>query len=253
MHFPQKVNDILLQFHTNLFNFCFVSHVAEDEGDEDPKKTTDVTKLSQWEDIYGRLRNKDGEILDEMEKESKYVPPHIRARMAAETGTDDAKRKEKLDRLRKQLKGYLNRLSESNMHKISSDIESLYMQNSRFDMNNTLTTLILESLVSNVLAKERMVLEHTLLIAALHGNIGSEIGLYIFVKIKCITPIDQFLISGAHVLQTCITKFAEMMKQINEYNVENKELDNMILIICHMYTFRVNDIFNVIFLFLFSN
>lgn len=108
----------------------------------------------------------------------KYVPPHVRARLAAanEDVAEDPKRHEILMRIKKQLKGYLNRLSEANMHKIATDIDQMYMQNSRFDMNNSLTELIFESLLSNVLAPERMVLEHALLIAVLHANVGSEIG-----------------------------------------------------------------------------
>lgn len=64
------------------------------------------------------------------------------------------------------------------MHKISNDIEKLYMQNSRFDMNTTLTELILDALISNILSPERLILEHTMLIAVLHANIGNEIGKY---------------------------------------------------------------------------
>lgn len=107
------------------------------------------------------------------------MPPHVRARMAAEAG-DDPKRKEKLLRLRRHLKGFLNRLSEANIHKIATDIDALYMQNPRYDMNNTLTSLMLDGLVSNVIAPERMVLEHTLLVAALHANVGSEVGRFYF-------------------------------------------------------------------------
>lgn len=30
-----------------------------------------------------------------------------------------------------------------------------------------------------------------------------------------------------------------MYRQIDNYDVENKELDNVIFVICHMYTFKV--------------
>lgn len=123
-------------------------------------------------------------------------------------------------RIRKQLKGCLNRLSEANMHKIASDIDQMYMKNSRNDMNNTLTQLIMESLISNVIAPERLVLEHALLIAVLHANVGSEV--------------------GSHFLQAIIDKFDEMFVNIDQYDIENKELDNVLYIICHMYTFKVS-------------
>lgn len=106
------------------------------------------------------------------------------------------------------------------MHKIATDIDQMYMKNSRNDMNNTLTHLIMESLISNVIAPERMVLEHALLIAALHANVGNEV--------------------GSHFLQEIIDKFDEMFRNIDQYDIENKELDNVLYIICHMYTFKVS-------------
>lgn len=156
------------------------------------------------------------------------MPPHLRARLetaaAATVGQPNAdeidpKRREKLQRLIKQLKGYLNRLSEANMHRIVTDIETIYMQNSRHDVNHTLTQLIEEALILNVLAPERMVLEHMMLIAALHANIGSEV--------------------GAEFLQKFVERFDTMLGDIDSYAVEDKRLDNVIFVLCHMYTFKV--------------
>lgn len=62
------------------------------------------------------------------------------------------------------------------MHNISTQIENLYMNNSRNDMNETLTNLLLDSLVSAVLTPERLLLEHVMLVAILHANVGTEIG-----------------------------------------------------------------------------
>jgi nucleolar MIF4G domain-containing protein 1 len=174
-------------------------------------------KSNSWEDIYGRKRDKEGNILEENTK-GKYVPPHVRARLEAEN-PNDPKRQEKMLRLKKQLKGQLNRLSETNLLRIANDIDALYMNNARFDMNNTLTALILEAVVAPTLSPDRMVLEHTLLVALLHANVGSEV--------------------GAHFLQILVEKFNEKSKELAHQNVENKELDNIILILCHLYTFQV--------------
>ncbi|KAJ6628988.1 Nucleolar MIF4G domain-containing protein 1 like, partial [Pseudolycoriella hygida] len=187
-----------------------------DDEEEDESKPT--KKLNTWEDIYGRKRDRDGNIIEPESAGGKYIPPHVRAKLAAESG-EDQKKLEKLNRLKKQLKGWLNRLSEANIFKIVSDVDKLYMQNPRYDMNVTLTSLIYESLVSNVIAPERMVLEHMLLIAALHANVGSEV--------------------GAHFLQFMIEKFSSMLTGLHECDVEDKHLDNIILIICHMYTFKI--------------
>lgn len=168
---------------------------------------------------------------------AKYMPPHLRARLeaaaaaaaaaadASSTATvahpldDDPKRREQLQRLRKQLKGYINRLSEANMHRIAADIETVYMQNSRHDVNDTLTQLLEAALVSPVLAGERMVLEHMMLVAALHANVGSEV--------------------GAHFLQRFVERLDAMLPQIDTYDVEDKRLDNVLFVLCHMYTFKL--------------
>lgn len=210
---------------------------SEPEGsDDDDVGITDgsnAEKPKLWEDIYGRKRDQDGNVINEdtaPNAETKYVPPHMRARLAAEaaagnaTASDvemDPKRKEKLMRLKKLLKGNLNRLSEANMHKIATDIDNLYMQNPRHDMNNTLATLIVDALITNVLAPERMVMEHMMLVAALHANVGTEV--------------------GAHMLEVLIDRFHGILQNgIEQYQVEDKTLDNVVLILCHMYTFKVS-------------
>nr|CAD7198380.1 unnamed protein product [Timema douglasi] len=163
-----------------------------------------------WEDIYGRTRNKQGNIIH---SGAKYVPPHLRAQ-EAET---DSKKKEQLIRLRKQLKGLLNRLAENNMNSIAVQLEELYMLNSRNDMNETLTQLMVESLIAPVSTPERLVMEHVLLITVLHANVGTEV--------------------GAYFLQVMIKKFQEMYEECHE--VENKLLDNIVLILAHLYNFKV--------------
>lgn len=173
-----------VRFFLKKYQNFFLGSTDDSEDETDPANNSKT-----WEDIYGRKRDKDGKVIgsDASTKDGKYIPPHVRARLAAESG-EDPKKLEKLNRLKKQLKGWLNRLSEANMYKIVTDIDNLYMQNSRYDMNLTLTSLIFESLVSNALAPERMVLEHMLLIAALHANVGSEVGGF------CLTDIHRLVL-----------------------------------------------------------
>lgn len=209
----------------------------DSDGDDDSiddihDESGEEGKPKVWEDIYGRKRDQDGNVITEntpSNDATKYVPPHMRARLAAAAAAGNAaadememdpKRREKLMRLKKLLKGNLNRLSEANMHKIATDIDNLYMQNSRYDMNNTLATLIVDALITNVSAPERMVMEHMMLVAVLHANVGTEV--------------------GAHMLEVLIDRFHGMIQNgIEQYEVEDKTLDNIVLILCHMYTFGV--------------
>uniref|UniRef100_A0A6P7FR44 Nucleolar MIF4G domain-containing protein 1 homolog n=1 Tax=Diabrotica virgifera virgifera TaxID=50390 RepID=A0A6P7FR44_DIAVI len=191
----------------------------EDGSDNEDSEEKDVHKGAAkqfpdgtWEDIYGRLRGKDGSIITK-KSESKYVPPALRGK---ET---DKKRSEQLSRLRKQLKGLINRLAESNMHSIASQIEDLYMNNSRNDMNDTLTNLMMESLVAEVRTPERLMIEHVVLLIVLHANVGTEV--------------------GAHFLQHVAKQFDENFNSDQE--VENKTLDNLVCIIAQLYNFKLFD------------
>lgn len=182
-----------------------------DESEDSPKKD----KPEEWEDIYGRKRDRAGNLLKE--DANKYVPPHLRKALKSTESEDDPKRREKLQNLKRQIKGQINRLAESNLHGITKKIEDFYGKNARHDVNTTLTEVIIDSLVTNVLANERLVLEQMSLIATLHANVGSEI--------------------GAFFLQNIVEKFDSMFKEIDSMEIENKQIDNVIFIICHLYTF----------------
>lgn len=191
------------------------SEGSEQQNDSDASETEDRPK--EWEDIYGRKRDKDGNLIKE--NTNKYVPPHLRKAMETSVTEIDPKRIEKIQNLKRQLKGQINRLAEANLHRVTIDVENLYSRNARHDVNTTLTEIIVDSLVSNVLSSERLVLEHMILIATLHANIGSEI--------------------GAFFLEFVVKKFDKMFNDIDKLLVENKELDNVLFIICHLYTYRL--------------
>lgn len=91
------------------------------------------------------------------------------------------------------------------------------MSNSRNDVNEMLTKLTLESLVSPVTTADRLISEHVMLIAILHANVGTEV--------------------GAHFLMSLVKKFDELLKKSPD--VEDKELDNIVAIIAHLYNFKV--------------
>ncbi|KAK9505232.1 hypothetical protein O3M35_009328 [Rhynocoris fuscipes] len=164
-----------------------------------------------WEDIYGRTRDKAGNVVQE--SKNKYIPPHLREK----SNSLDSKRKEELEKIKKQLKGLLNRLAENNIHGISNQIDELYMKNSRNDMNETMLNLFQDSLIAHVHTPERLIMEHAMLIAILHANVGTEI--------------------GAFFLQNLVKHFDELHS--HEQEIEDKKLDNLILLISHFYTFRI--------------
>lgn len=181
-----------------------------EEGDS----INDTKQPKLWEDIYGRVRDSSGNIVKDAKMDSKYVPPALRATASSTS----EKKSELLLKIKRQLKGLLNRLSESNMQPICHQIEEMYMKNSRNDMNDTLMSLMSELVLSPVLTPPRLILEQAMLIASLHGNVGSEI--------------------GAHFLQSLANKLDKLLKSNENYG-EGKESNNIIVFLCHLYDFKV--------------
>ncbi|XP_018316596.1 nucleolar MIF4G domain-containing protein 1 homolog isoform X2 [Mycetomoellerius zeteki] len=199
---------------TNTINIKSKKYVPNEEEETVNEESSHSNTSEQsddnedlWEDIYGRQRDKKGNIVLK-----KYVPPAVR--IASNNIPSDS---EKISRLKKQMKGILNRLAEQNMHTIANQIEEMYMSNSRNDMNVMLSTLMMESIVAPILTPDRLICEHMMLIAILHANVGTEV--------------------GAHFLLIIVKKLHYILEE--SHCVKNKELDNIILMISHLYNFKV--------------
>jgi len=101
---------------TNAINMKFQRNPA-DEDETANEKFSNASEQSDdnedlWEDIYGRQRDKEGNIVSK-----KYVPPAVRV-----TNDNNSSESEKVSRLKKQMKGILNRLAEQNMHTIANQV-----------------------------------------------------------------------------------------------------------------------------------
>ncbi|XP_009474274.1 PREDICTED: nucleolar MIF4G domain-containing protein 1, partial [Nipponia nippon] len=202
----------------------------QDEEEPEPSEASDASEPSEGDDVEGQWESEssssspeDGGVPEasetpgEEEEEShnhsatKYVPPQVRK---AQETLDDKKR-EQLGRLKKMVNGLINRLSEPNLSSISGQMEELYMANSRKDMNETLTDVLMNACVTAVAMPARLMMEHVLLVSILHHNVGIEV--------------------GAHFLEAVVKKFDELCKS----DAEGKECENLLALIAHLYNFHV--------------
>ncbi|XP_014727717.1 PREDICTED: nucleolar MIF4G domain-containing protein 1 [Sturnus vulgaris] len=200
------------------------------EDDEDEEAEEDASEPSEADDGEGHWESEssspeDGGVPEASEPSSeeeedaesdnhgatKYVPPQVRK---AQETLDDKKREE-LGRLKKMVNGLINRLSEPNLSSISGQMEELYMANSRKDMNDTLTDILMNACVTPVAMPTRLLMEHVLLVSILHHNVGIEV--------------------GAHFLEAVVKKFDELCKS----DAEGKECENLLALIAHLYNFHV--------------
>ncbi|XP_056290344.1 nucleolar MIF4G domain-containing protein 1 [Pseudoliparis swirei] len=196
----------------------------DDENDDEMVETKEIEDELEESDAADSENENDGETKEEAETQKttsaglysetvncasgKYVPPQLR-------GAGDEKRKAELEKLKRTVKGLLNRLTEPNMAPISGQLEELYMSCSRKDMNDTLTEVLLAACVTPSLMPDRLLMEHILLVSILHHAVGIEV--------------------GANFLETVVRKFHEVYKN----PTEGKECDNLVSIVGHLYNFQV--------------
>ncbi|XP_034057112.1 nucleolar MIF4G domain-containing protein 1 [Gymnodraco acuticeps] len=176
--------------------------VVEEEEEMEEEAADDEDKAEEDEAVTPEAKT------PEIVTSGKYVPPHLR-------NAGDDKRRAELEKMKRNVKGLVNRLSEPNMAWISGQLEELYMSSSRKDMTDMLTEVLLSACVSSALMPDRLLMEHVLLISILHHAVGLEV--------------------GAHFLETVVRQFDEVYKNPSE----TKECDNLISIICHLYNFQV--------------
>ncbi|XP_030253727.1 nucleolar MIF4G domain-containing protein 1 [Sparus aurata] len=196
----------------------------EEEAEEDDDDDEMVEEEEEEEEMEGESdaaesnHENEGEAEEDAETShsksetvnttGKYMPPHLR-------GAGDDKRKAELEKLKRNVKGLINRLSEPNMASISGQLEELYMSCSRKDMNDTLTDVLLAACVTPALMPDRLLMEHVLLVSVLHNAVGLEV--------------------GAHFLETVVRQFDAVYKN----PTEGKECDNLVAIVGHLYNFQV--------------
>ncbi|KAL8981054.1 MAG: hypothetical protein Q9177_005693, partial [Variospora cf. flavescens] len=98
----------------------------------------------------------------------RYVPPSLRNQASSET--------EDLSRLRRQIQGLINRLSEANMLSILGDVEGLYRNHARQHVSSTLLDLLLGLLSDPSPLQDTFVILHAGFLVALYKVIGSDFG-----------------------------------------------------------------------------
>ena len=208
------------------------SHDIDSGGERgQPDDLEEEEDQETWEDIYGRIRTKDGAIVPDQPTPQgevigssggggKYLPPAVRKAMEAKQGQSEEK-KILLQRLAKQLKGQLNRLAETNMAGIAKFVEGSYRQHARNDVNQTITDLTISALVLPTLTPNRLVMEHAMLLAILHANVGTEV--------------------GAHFLQNVVKLFSNTYAKAvtSKEDGESKEVHNLLLIISYVFSFKM--------------
>lgn len=146
---------------------------------------------------------------------AKYVPPSLRRA----AGTEDEVRV----RLRKQINGLINRLTDANLLSIVQSVEELYQKNARGDV----TDIITDSVMAQICKPESLPDQFFVLTggfaAAIYRIIGSSF--------------------GGHLIRRVVLDFGQHYDQANqsadEISAIQKEASNLLTFISQLYVFGV--------------
>lgn len=137
----------------------------------------------------------------------KYVPPSLR-----KTPNSDGP---SLERLKRQVQGHLNKLSEANLVSILGEIEKIYQSNPRQDVTSVLLDLLLTPFYNRSALQNTFVILHAAFAAAVYKVIGVDF--------------------GAGLLSQLIDRF----DQYHSDDATGKEALNLISLLANLFIFHV--------------
>ena len=155
----------------------------------------------------------------------KYVPPSLRNK--------DAAKSEDISRLRRQIQGLLNRLSEANLVAILGEMETIYRDHPRQHVTTVLLNLLMGLLSDPTILQDTFIILHAGFIAAVYKIIGTDF--------------------GAQAIQKIEEDFSRHYHMGSDQDVAGKKLTNLISLLAELYNFQVigsNLIYDFIRLFL---
>ncbi|KAJ1968029.1 suppressor of glycerol defect, partial [Dispira parvispora] len=163
----------------------------------------------------------------------RYIPPHLRKQES-----DPAS--ERLAKIRKQVQGLLNRLSESNIESILSQSEDIYRNFPRAEVTSVFATLLLQTLTNRTNLLASFVSLNAAFVAALYRIIGTEAAAH-FVQ----ETIEQFDKGYETALQqksaanpSVLETDAEDPDDDDDADIVGKECVNLIALVCELYNFQ---------------
>ena len=168
-------------------------------------------------DIVENAKNLDGNHTKENSSKShKYIPPALRLVHMDNTEKQNINE----TRIKKKLKGLLNRVSDGTLLSIVNEIEMMYFDNSTNLMNEILYEMISEACISTIITPEKLVIQNMIIVAALQLLTGSEVASYF--------------------LQMLAKKFSKLHDESPLYG-EGKTCDNVLLMLISLYNLKVVD------------
>ncbi|KMU86960.1 MIF4G/MA4 domain-containing protein [Coccidioides immitis H538.4] len=126
---------------------------------------------------------------------------------------------ESLLRLRRQIQGHLNKLSEANIISILGDMEKLYQDYPRQSVTSVLIDILFGLVCSGSSLNDTFIILHAGFIAAIYKVIGMEF--------------------GAEFVQNLVQRFDSMYEEKDKGESSRKDMVNLLSLLSHLYNFHL--------------
>ncbi|RGP63303.1 hypothetical protein FLONG3_9956 [Fusarium longipes] len=146
---------------------------------------------------------------------AKYVPPSLRKAAGSE--------EERISRLRKQVQGLINRLTDANILSIVKSIEELYQSNARGDVSDVITDAIMAQICKPETLPDQFFVLTGGFAAATYRLVGSSFGTVLIRRI-----VENF---GSH--------YEQASKELSAESAIQKEASNILTLLTQLYVFEV--------------
>ncbi|KAG7451246.1 uncharacterized protein BT62DRAFT_926904 [Guyanagaster necrorhizus] len=199
---------------------------SSDYSDESAGALGDVAEdddeYEEWHGINSSSSDsrKDRGQTSEVPTVSHYIPPHLRHDQTFENDSEE------VIKLKRNLKGLLNRMSEQNLASILDGIEEQYRKHRRHDVTSTITALIVEGISVHSSLLDSYVVLHAAFVSSLHKVVGIEF--------------------AAYFVQTLVSSYEKYYQTIGsnlssevEEGTKGKECSNLIVLLSELYNFQV--------------
>ncbi|KAL6156638.1 dihydrolipoamide dehydrogenase precursor [Exserohilum turcicum] len=181
---------------------------AEDEEEDDLESEDDEVEDAEPEQPKIRENPYVAPVAPDAQP-TKYIPPALRAPPSSDA--------EALQRLRRQIQGLFNRLSEANILSILREIETIYQNNPRGYVNNTLVDLFIGMLSDPTALLDTFLNLHAGFIAAIYKVIGPDF--------------------GAQMVERIVAEFDRHYE--GNKGGSGKQTSNLMSVVAELYTFQV--------------
>jgi hypothetical protein len=164
-----------LKYTSQLKNIDKIFDEFESGFDDDLEKDSDIEsveenfdeEIEEEEEEEEKEKKEEGNENEE-EKEKEFIKP--------------IKKSENYDEIKIKIRGQINKISIKNLLTITKEMHKIYYQSSKYEFNEILTTLMIESILSNSNFKQDFIINHASFCLCLNSIIDNSIGASIIEK-----------------------------------------------------------------------